>query len=253
MCLICNDKSAVHASTSEPKTTRRSLLKYFGAVPFMVGGVGLNLTANAQPAKALPSPENVLTPDEALKRVMAGNQRYISGATTSTSFQTSSTSFAKAQNPFVSILSCADSRVSPESTFDEDRGDVFVTRVAGNYASIDILASLEYGSAVLGVPLIIVLGHSDCGAMKATIKAKKENAAFPGHIQVITTALGDAVDVAEKMPGDLLENTTKANIKLNVERLRAATPLLRGLVAQGKLKVIGMLYNLKTGKLELVA
>ena len=253
MCLICNDKNAVHTNANETKATRRSLLKYFGAAPFMMGGLGFNLTANAQSANAVPSPENVLTPDEALKRVIAGNQRYISGKTTSTSFQTSAAAFSKAQNPFVSILSCADSRVSPESTFDEDRGDVFVTRVAGNYASIDILASLEYGSAVLGVPLIIVLGHSDCGAMKAAIKAKKENAAFPGHIQVITTALGEAVDVAEKIPGDLLENTTKASIKLNVERLRAATPLLRGLVAQGKLKVVGMLYNLKTGRLEHVA
>ena len=253
MCLICNNESAVHENPNEPKATRRSLLKYFGAAPFMVGGLGLSLTANAQSTKALPSPDNVVTPDEALKRVIAGNQRYVSGATTSTSFQTSSANFAKAQNPFVSILSCADSRISPESTVDEDRGDVFVTRVAGNYVSIDILASLEYGSGVLGVPLIIVLGHSDCGAMKATIKAKKENAAFPGHIQVITTALGEAVDVADKMPGDLLENTTNANIKLNVERLRAATPILRGLVAQGKLKVVGMLYNLKTGRLELVA
>ncbi|MEI8402514.1 MAG: carbonic anhydrase [Alcaligenaceae bacterium] len=253
MCFICDDKNAIHETTSEANATRRSFLKYFGATPFVLGGLGLNLTACAQVAKDLPSPGNVMTPDEALKRVVAGNQRYVSGTTTTTNFQTSSANFAKGQNPFVSVLSCADSRVSPESTFDEDRGDVFVTRVAGNYASVDILASLEYGSAVLGVPLIIVLGHTDCGAMKATIKAKKENAAFPGHIQVITTALGDAVDVADKMPGDLLENTTKANIKLNVDRLQTATPILRGLVSQGKLKVIGMLYNLKTGKLEVVA
>jgi carbonic anhydrase len=253
MCSICDDKNAIHETSSEPKATRRSFLKYFGAAPLVVGGLGLNLTACAQVAKDLPSPGNAMTPDAALKRVLVGNERYVNGTTATTNFQTSSANFAKGQNPFVSVLSCADSRISPESTFDEDRGDVFVTRVAGNYASLDILASLEFGSGVLGVPLIIVLGHTDCGAMKATIAAKKDNAAFPGHIQVITTALAGAVDMAEKMPGDMLDNTTKANIKINVERLRTATPILRGLVSQGKLKVVGMLYNLKTGRLEMVA
>ncbi len=253
MCFISKDKNAVHDTHNEPQPARRSLLKYFGAAPLVMGGMGLNFSAHAQYVKDLPRPNNILTPDEALKRVIEGNERYVSGKTTTTNFQISSEKFAKAQNPYVSVLSCADSRVSPESTFDEDRGDVFVTRVAGNYVSMDILASLEYGSAVLGVPLIVVLGHTDCGAMKATIKAKLDNAAFPGHIQMITTALGDAVDEAEKIPGDLLENTTKANIKINVDRLNGATPILRGLVAQGKLKVVGMLYNLKTGKLEMVA
>jgi carbonic anhydrase len=253
MCFICKDKNAVHGTLSNSQPTRRSLLKYFGAAPLVLGGLGLNLPTYAQSPKDLPRPENVITPDQALKRIMEGNKRYINGTATTTSFQTDSQRFAKAQNPYVSILSCSDSRVSPESTFDGDRGDVFVTRVAGNYVTMDILASLEYGSAVLGVPLIVVLGHTDCGAMVATLKAKKDNAAFPGHIQMITTALGDAVDDVEKMPGDMLLNATKANIKINVDRLRTATPILRGLVNSGKLKVVGMLYNLKTGELEMVA
>jgi carbonic anhydrase len=251
MCFLCKDKNAVHITHNDPQPTRRSLLKYFGAAPLVLGGLGLNLPAQAQ--SPLPRPENVITPDQALKRVIEGNQRYVNGKATTTSFQTDSERFASAQNPYVSVLSCSDSRVSPESTFDGDRGDVFVTRVAGNYVTMDILASLEYGSAVLGVPLIVVLGHTNCGAMVATIKAKKDNAAFPGHIQMITTALGDAVDDVEKMPGDMLINATKANIKINVDRLRTATPILRGLVNAGKLKVVGMLYNLKTGELEMVA
>jgi carbonic anhydrase len=89
--------------------------------------------------------------------------------------------------------------------------------------------------------------------MVAALKAKKDNAEFPGHIQLITTALAGAVDEAEKMPGDMLMNATKANIRINVDRLTRATPILRGLVNAGKLKVVGMLYNLNTGELEMVA
>jgi carbonic anhydrase len=149
-------------------------------------------------------------------------------------------------------LSCADSRVSPELCFDEGRGDLFVNRLAGNYVSPDILASIEYGAAVLNAPLIMVLGHTECGAIKASIKADKDNAAFPGHIQTIATSLRGAVKAGQKDGGDLQTATTLENIKINVAMLKDSTPLLRQLVQSKKLKVVGGLYHLDTGKVELV-
>ena len=156
------------------------------------------------------------------------------------------------QNPYACILSCADSRVSPEFCFDESRGDLFVNRLAGNYVSPDILASIEYGAAVLNAPVIMVLGHTECGAVKAAIKADKDNVDFPGHIQGITTALNPAVKAGEKDGGDLLGATTLANVKINVAMLKGSTPLLRKLVQEKKLIVVGGLYHLDTGKVDLV-
>lgn len=204
-------------------------------------------------AEGPPLPNNVMTPDAALKRLMAGNERYVSGKTNVRDFSQTRAALAKSQNPYASILSCADSRVSPELCFDESRGDLFVNRLAGNYVSPDILASIEYGAAVLNAPLIMVLGHTDCGAVKSSIKANKDNVDFPGHIQTITTGLSAAVKAAEKSGGNLLTSTTLENIKLNVAKLRESTPLLRKLVEGKKLVVVGAIYDLHSGKVEIVA
>jgi carbonic anhydrase len=168
-------------------------------------------------------------------------------------FATDRPALALGQNPFAGILSCADSRIGPEYAFDTGRGDLFVCRVAGNFANEDTIASFEYAVSVLGTPLIFVLGHQACGAVDATIKQIKEGASFPGHIPSLTYALTPAVDAAGKDPGDLLTNAIKENVLLTVQKLQAAQPILSDAVSNQKLKIVGGVYDLHTGKVDLVS
>lgn len=253
MCQLCDTINALPQNATIESPSRRRLFKMAGAAsvaaPLTAAGVS---TAWAQ---SLPKPANDLTPDAALERLMAGNARYVSGNTQPVDFAKTRASLAGGQNPYASLVSCADSRIGPEYAFDEGRGDLFVTRVAGNFVNTDILASLEYGAAVLGSSLIMVLGHTSCGAIGATVKAVKENASFPGHINALTTALAPAVRAlpANTKPEDLVLAATIENVKQNVQMLQQATPILSELVVQAKLKVVGGLYHLDTGKVELVA
>ncbi len=126
-------------------------------------------------------------------------------------------------------------------------------RVAGNFANDDTIASFEYGVTVLGTPLIFVLGHQACGAVDATIKQIKNGATFPGHIPSLTEALAPAVQAASQQPGDLLANAIKENVILTVQKLKTAGPILSEAVDQKKLRVVGGVYDLNTGKVELVS
>jgi carbonic anhydrase len=200
-----------------------------------------------------PKPQNVLSPDAAFDRLMKGNLRYVGGNMRRHDFKTERPALALGQNPFASILGCADSRIGPEYAFDTGRGDVFVCRVAGNFANDDVVASFEYGVSVLGTPLIFVVGHQGCGAVDATIKQIKKGASFPGHIPSLTEALTPAVNRASEQPGDLLANAVKENVLLTVQKLQAAGPILSEAVDQKKLRVVGGVYDLNTGKVELVS
>jgi carbonic anhydrase len=160
---------------------------------------------------------------------------------------------ARGQNPFAGILGCADSRVGPEYAFDVGRGDVFVCRVAGNFADVDSIASFEYAVGVLGTPLILVLGHTRCGAVDAAVKAVRDGKDFSGHIPSLVKALRPAVKAAQDQPGDLLDNAVKQNVMLNVRKLRTVGPILSEAVQRGKLQVAGGIYSLDTGRVRLVA
>lgn len=215
--------------------------------------LGLALDSGAAKASTAPKPYNTLTPNQALERLLAGNERYVKGNTELKDFASTRALLSSGQNPYACLLSCADSRVGPEFCFDEARGDLFVTRVAGNYVTTDILASIEYAIAVLGTPLIMVLGHTQCGAVKAAIDAYQNETDFPGHIQSITTALVPAVKQAlSEKPGNLLDAATRSNIIRNARELANSTPVLRRHVRDGKLKVVGGLYHLETGVVELL-
>lgn len=210
---------------------------------------GLVLAAGEPP----PKPENVISPDEALKRLIAGNARYVNNTPTVSDFASTRAALTAGQNPYACILSCADSRISPELCFDAERGDLFVTRVAGNFVTPEILASLEYGTAVLNAPLIMVLGHTRCGAINASIKAMKDDHDFPGHIQQLATSLTPAIDAAmKKHPKDLEDAAIRENVRLNVATLQNSTPLLRKLVQSKKLQVVGGIYHLDTGRVEIL-
>jgi carbonic anhydrase len=208
--------------------------------------------ALAKDDKKPPKPENVLSPEAALKRLMKGNDRYVEGVTKRHDFSREREALSKGQNPFAAVLSCADSRIAPEYCFDAARGDVFVCRVAGNFASDDIIASLEYAVQVLNTPLIMVLGHDACGAVDATIKSIKDQTTLPGHLPSLVNAISPAVAAVRDSPGDLLENAIRRNVMLNVEKLSAAPPILKSFVDDKKIRVVGGIYKIKSGRVELV-
>jgi carbonic anhydrase len=203
--------------------------------------------------KQPPKPENVISPDASLKRLMDGNARYVDGIARRHDFKHEREALAGGQNPYAGILSCADSRIAPEYAFDSGRGDLFVCRLAGNFANDDSIASLEYGVAVLGVPLILVLGHDACGAIDATIKSLKDNTTLPGHLPSLVTALTPAVKAVSGKGGDVLGNAIRQNVVDNVAKLKSAGPILSAAVEQNKLKVVGGIYRLKDGKVDMVA
>jgi carbonic anhydrase len=237
---------------------RRLLLKMLAASPL---GLALPASSTASAMSGLvkipPIPENVLSPEAALERLMKGNERYVTNQSTPLNFKEERLDLVRGQNPFACILSCSDSRVSPEFCFDEQRGDLFVARVAGNYITTDFIATLEYAAAILHVPLIMVLGHESCGAIQAAIDATDNYEQFPGHIQAIATALTPAVRAVRITPdyvgNDRYFNVVKKNVTLNVEELRKQPPILSRLVDTNKLKIVGGVYHLKTGRVELIA
>jgi carbonic anhydrase len=199
------------------------------------------------------APQNAISGEAALKRIMDGNARYMANMPEQKDFSAGRAARAQSQHPIAAILSCADSRVAPEFAFDQGPGDLFVVRVAGNFVNDDGLASLEFGTQFLGAPLIMVLGHTSCGAIAAAIRVVNEGLQLPGHLPEMINAIKPAVEEAKKEnPGDLLAAATVANVRLNVERLKKANPILSSRAAENKLLVVGGVYNLATGKIDLV-
>jgi carbonic anhydrase len=244
MCELC-----ANATIERRPLARRQALKLAAAA-----AIGLTLAPAAWAAKHKPPPKpgNVLTPDAALARLMRGNARYVKGVSKRHDFKHEREALASGQNPFAAVLSCADSRISPEFCFDTARGDVFVCRVAGNFASDEMVASLEYAVAVLNTPLIMVLGHDACGAVDATIKSIKDGTTLPGHLPLLVAAISPAVEAAKGESGDQLDNAIRQNVLLNVEKLKATTPILKAAVDDKKIRVVGGIYKLASGRVELV-
>ena len=209
--------------------------------------------ASAAPSEGPPKPQNVLSPDAALDRLMNGNGRYVNGLSKRHDFKHEREPLRTGQNPFAAILSCADSRIAPEYCFDTARGDLFVCRIAGNFGSDDVIASLEYAVSVLNTPLIMVLGHESCGAVDATIKSVKDGSTLPGHLPALVSAIAPAVNLAQGQSGDLLANATRENVRINVEKLKTASPILKSAFDDKNIRVVGAIYTLKAGRVELLA
>jgi carbonic anhydrase len=190
--------------------------------------------------------QTTLSPDTALKRLMDGNTRFTTGKLTSfqEDLQLLKQKTAEKQEPFAAVLSCADSRVPVEIAFDQTIGHVFVTRVAGNIVTPEIIGSLEYGVAVLGTRVLMVLGHGSCGAVSAAIAAKD----VPGQISTLYRHIRPAVDQA----GSDLDAAIRANARIHARLLRDASPVIAGGIKQGRLKVVAAYYDLATGAVTLL-
>jgi carbonic anhydrase len=206
-------------------------------------------TAAAGIELAIPHPvlaQSKLSPDAALQELMDGNRRFTTGRQIAheQDVEILKQNTIEKQEPFAAILSCADSRVPVEFLFDQSIGHLFVTRVAGNIVTPEIIASLEYGAAVLGTRVILVMGHGNCGAVKATIQAKE----VPGQISALYPHIQPAVDQA----GPDLEAATKANARIQATLLRKASTVIAGSVKEGKLKVLAGHYDIVSGAVSLL-
>src|SRR5579872_7122881 len=204
-------------------------------------------------AAAGPPPETSITGDEALRRLMEGNARYRANQMHVRDYTVGRAARVTTHRPVASILSCADARVGPEFIFDQGPGNLFVVRVAGNILQDEGLASLEYAAQFLGSPLIFVLGHGGCGAVDAAIKSVKDNAALPGHLPGLIDQIKPAVLEAQKAnPSDLLMASITENVRRTVHNVTAAQPLLSDMIAGGKVKVAGGVYDIATGRVTLI-
>lgn len=229
-------------SSSPNATSRRRFLRA------AAGGACLTWVVAAE--LSFPAPafaQSTLTPDAALDELMAGNKRFTTGAMTAHEHDLAilKQNTVDKQEPFAAVLSCADSRVPVELVFDQSIGHIFVTRVAGNVITPEIIASLEYGAAVLGTRVIVVMGHASCGAVKATIQGKE----VPGQISALYPHIQPAIDQA----GHDLEAATKANARIQATLLRESSTVVAGLVKDGKLKVVPAYYDIANGAVTLLS
>jgi carbonic anhydrase len=199
-------------------------------------------------AVALPRPllaQTPLTPDAALRELMAGNERFDNNQLTSIEhdLRILKENTVEKQEPFAAVLACADSRVPIELLFDQTIGHIFVTRVAGNIVTPAIMASLEYAVAVLGVKVLLVLGHTGCGAVKAAMKAD----AVPGQISALYQYLQPSVEDSGGDFGQAIAN----NAKFQANLLRTSSTVVRDALKVAKVRVESGVYDLATGKVTL--
>ena len=188
--------------------------------------------------------------DQALQKLIDGNKRYVEAKLTHPNQDTERReSLSGGQQPFAIILTCSDSRVSPEIIFDQGLGDIFVIRVAGNIADDVALGSIEYAAAHLGAPLIMVMGHTKCGAVAATVGGGE----VEGHIGSIVSIIKPVVDQTSSQDGDPVTNAVHGLAKTVAGQLRSSKPVLADIVDSGKLKVVASVYDVDTGKVEIIA
>jgi carbonic anhydrase len=235
-----------------PTLDRRSLLA-IGAGSIAAGSIAmLGGMARADAPAPTQAPR---TPDLALSNLQQGNARFISQPEQCVlDLARQRAEVAGGQAPWATILGCADSRVPPELVFGgRGLGELFVARNAGNLADTATIGTLEYGAAVLGSPLIVVLGHSSCGAVKAACEVVTDNATFPGSIGPMIDPIIPAALAVRGRSGDFADNSIRESAMRTVRRLADASTTLSGLIAAGKLKIVAAHYDLASGKVEYLA
>lgn len=201
------------------------------------------------PAAAADGAPTALTPDEALVQLKAGNEAYVKNPQLcSINLAEQRAKVSGHQAPWATIVSCADSRVPPELIFGgHGVGELFVARNAGNLVDTQTLGTIEYGAAVLGSPLIVVLAHTSCGAVKAACDVVLKNATYPGAIGTMIQPILPAALAVRGVDGDFVNNAARKSAEFTAERLPGQSALISGPVAQGKLKIVPAIYDLATG------
>jgi len=231
--------------------SRRSVLAGASASAFVAASCFAPNTVRA--ADDIEKAPNAIPPSEALERLKTGNDHYASGNPQERDFSASRAARMKALHPIAAILACADNRVPPEIVFDQGPGDLFIVRDAGNVVSNYALASMEFAVMNLGVPLIVVLGHSGCGAVAAALGASTLRKELPGHLPELVKAIEPAIITAHgRHPGDFLAASIEENVRLGKKRLKSQSDIISGAVAAGKVGIKGGVYDIATGRATLV-
>lgn len=196
--------------------------------------------------------QKAMTPDQALAALRAGNQRFVSGQSQIDDYQAQATETAKGQYPFATILSCIDSRSVPEAVFDLRLGDAFVPRIAGNFVTPELLGSMEFATKVAGSKVLVVMGHTECGAVKGACDAVRL-----GNLTSVMTAIEPAIERVKDVPGErssknkeFVHAVTRENVRVNIENIRQQSPIIAELEQAGQLRIIGALHDLATGQVE---
>ncbi len=230
--------------------TRRTFLRHA-----CCGTLGLAGSFALQPALAAEGKKTTLTPDQALAKLKKGNADSLAEKVrVLPRGHERRMEIALNQTPFAVLVGCSDSRVPPELLFGTRLGELFIVRNAGNTVDTVALGSIEYGVLVLGVPLIVVLGHERCGAVQAALEVVQADASFPGSIgpmiEPIIPAVLKAARAGNLKGEDLLDAAVKANVRRTVERLRNSEPSIIEPLRAGKLKIVGAHYDLDEGKVD---
>lgn len=227
--------------------SRRRFLSCLCCAPAL-GSAGWSANAIA----ATPGAKTDLTPDQALAVLREGNDKFVADAPLrAAQGRERRIAIAHGQAPIAVLLSCSDSRVPPELLFGRGLGELFIVRNAGNTVDTAALGSLQYAVAMLGVPLVLVLGHERCGAVEAAVSMVTDNRNYPGAIGAMIEPIVPAVLAAQRQPGDLVDNSVKENVRRTVARLRAAAePMLLEPLKAGKLKIVGGRYDLDDGDVD---
>jgi carbonic anhydrase len=192
-----------------------------------------------------------VTPEVALQELKDGNRRYIDSGINAAYYTAGHISMVEEHAPIAAILACADARVGAELIFDQMPGDLFMVRLAGNFVSDYGLASMEYAVDVLGVPLLMVLGHTHCGAVSAAVNVVQNDLTVPGRIFVLIDGLEPSVLRArEANPDDIIDGTTRENVRRQVRRLRTISPLISEAVAAGRTEVVGAVFDMASGEVN---
>ncbi len=230
-------------------TTRRQFLRSIpatGALLALPGAAWVEASVMTEQA------QRRMTPDQALAALKEGNERFVSGKSLQRDLMAQVRATASGQYPFASVLGCIDSRVPPELVFDQGIGDIFSPRIAGNFANTDTIGSLEFTTKLAGAKLIVVLGHTACGAIKGAC----DNAQL-GNLTQTLSNLAPAVYAATGVPGDrsskngaFVEQVTRENVRLTVQALNDRSAVLRSLVEAGQLAIVGAMYNVATGRVS---
>lgn len=231
---------------------RRTALVATIAGPMVLGASHAVAQGRSLPMAPVKDGKSALNPDQALQLLIEGNEAFLRDELVTPDVSAKRRlALAQSQAPFVAYVSCSDSRVPPEVLFGRGLGELFIIRNAGNTIDTVAQGSLEYAVAKLGVPLVVVMGHQNCGAVDAAISVVEQNTRFPGAIGNMIEPIIPAVLEARGLPGDKLTNAVKANVARTVGFLRKdSDPLMLKPQSEGKLKVVGAYYELSSGRVD---
>ncbi|TGM94885.1 carbonic anhydrase [Leptospira licerasiae] len=205
---------------------------------FMIGTAFVNFSISAE-----------VDPQESLKKLMEGNYRFITGKSIRPNQSKDRVKeLTKGQKPFAVIVGCSDSRVPHEIIFDQGIGDLFIVRTAGQVSTYASWGSIEFAVEVLGSRLILILGHTKCGAVAAACNLPD----VPGHIVTLINAIKPAADVAKSLPGDLVDNAVKVNVAKQVKQLKELEPVMTRKLRKKEIDIVGAVYDIETGKVEIL-